>query len=209
MKNPAKFTFDTHFDTAEAGNGAGPRLRKSYTQGEIEAIRGQAREEGKRDGEVRAQQALAASIGQAATAILSAIRAMDAEVEAIRAEGAMLALAAARKLAGAALAAAPEAEVAEVLKTALHHAIGETRIVVSASPGLCAAIEAKAAALAAEQGFEGRIRFAPDAALKDADCRIEWQGGGLERAYKEIDDNLAELIARRFAGAVTGSAVKE
>jgi flagellar assembly protein FliH len=209
MANAKKFTFDTHFDSGEPGHGMGPRLRKSYTLAEIDSIRAEAREEGKRDGDVRAGQALAVSVGQAAAAIRAAVEAMDAEVEAIRAEAAELALAAARKLACAALAAAPEAEIAEALRTALRQAIGEARLVVKTSPALAAAIEAKAAELAAEQGFEGRILFAPDAALKGADCRIEWQSGGIEFAYKHIDDGLAELIARRFAGAVSGSAVKE
>jgi flagellar assembly protein FliH len=209
MNNPAKFTFDTHFDADDPAKASGPRARKTYTLAEIDVIRSESREEGKKDGDVRAAQALAASIGQVAGAICTAIGTMDAEIEAIRAEGAALALAAARKLAGAALQTAPETEIEEVLKAALHDAIGEPRIVVRTAPTLAAAIEAKAAALAAEQGFEGRIQFAPDAALNNADCRIEWRNGGIERAYKVIDDGLAELIARRFAGSGSASVVKE
>ena len=47
--------------------------------------------------------------------MLAAIEAMDGEVERVRAEAASLALAAAKKLAGAALDHAPEAEIAEAL----------------------------------------------------------------------------------------------
>lgn len=209
MSNPAKFTFDTHFDAGGPSKSEPARARKSYSLAEIEGLREESREEGKKDGEVRAAQAIAASTARVAAAIHTAIQAMDAEIETIRAESAALALAAARKLAGAALRSAPEAEIAEVLKAALHEAVGEPRIVVKTAPELSAAMEASVAALAAEQGFEGRIQFAPDAALSNADCRIEWRNGGIERAYKVIDDGLAELIARRFAGADSSSAVKE
>ena len=205
MKNATKFTFDTHFDTGSGDTPrVDPRSRKSYSADEIDAIRKEAREEAKRDGDIRAAQAVAASIGQVAAAVLAAIKAMDGEVEAIRAESGQLALAAARKLAGAALASMPEEEIAEALSAALHQAIGEPRIVVKTPPRLAVAIEARAGKIAAEQGFEGRMHFMPDAGLAGADCRIEWRGGGIERAHQAIDTALADLIARRFGRAAEG-----
>ena len=145
MSNAVKFTFDTHFDEGsprEAKNDA--RSRKTYSGEEIEQMKHDAREEGRRDGDVRATQAVAASIGQVAAAVLSAIEAMDAEIEAIRSEAASLAVAASKKLARAALAAAPEAEIAEALHVALHQAIGEPRVVVKTSPLLAQKIQERA-----------------------------------------------------------------
>jgi len=202
MKNSVKFTFDTHFDDrateAVAGNA---RTRKSLSADEIEALKKDAREEGRRQADILATQAVAASIGQVAAAMVAAIEAMDGEVERLRAEAALLALSAARKLAGAALSHAPEAEIAEALTIALHQAIGEPRIVVKTPAALAKAIEKHAADIAAEQGFEGRIQIVADSTLSGADCRIEWRGGGVERSHAMIDDALAELIARRFRGA--------
>lgn len=209
-KNATKFTFDTHFDAgASATAQAASRSRKSYSAAEIDVIKGEAREEGRKDGDVRASQALAASIGQVAAALVSAIQAMDGEVEAIRAEAASLALAAARKLAGAALTAAPEGEIIEALQAALQQAVGEPRVVVKTTPKLAGSIESRAAAIAAEQGFEGRVQVVADPKLTGADCRLEWRGGGLERAHSAIDAALADLIARRFAGASKTSEVEE
>ena len=131
------------------------------------------------------------------------------EIEAIRAEAATLAFVAAKKIAGAALHAAPESEIAEALAAALHQAIGEPRVTVKTSPLLAEKIEAKTAAIAAEQGFEGRIHFVPDAQLNGADCRIEWRGGGVERSHRLIENALADLIARRFPGASAQAPVKE
>jgi flagellar assembly protein FliH len=209
-KNATKFTFDTHFDAGGSEKAqAERRSRKTYSAEEIDAIQRTARDDGRKDGDVRATQAVAASIGQVAAAVHAAIQAMDVEVEAIRAQAASLALAAARKLASAALASAPEAEIVEALKAALHQAIGEPRVVVRTTPKVTSAIESRAAEIAKEQGFEGRVQFVADAALASADCRIEWRGGGLERAHAMIDNALADLIARRFGDAAGNSEVKE
>jgi L-alanine-DL-glutamate epimerase-like enolase superfamily enzyme len=34
--------------------------------------------------------------------------------------------------------------------------------------------------------------------MANADCRIEWRGGGVERAQSAIESALADLVARRF-----------
>jgi flagellar assembly protein FliH len=207
MKNSVKFTFDTHFDAPSTPSDTRglERSRKSYSAEEIDQIRETAREEGRRASDIRATQAVAASIGQVASAVLSAVQAMDGEIEAIRAESAALAFSASKKLAGAALAAVPDAEIAQALNAALHQAIGEPRVVVKTPPGLASKIEGKAAEIAAEQGFEGRIQFIADAELSGADCRIEWRGGGIERSHRLIEQALADLIARRFAGPGTNT----
>jgi flagellar assembly protein FliH len=199
MNKSVKFTFDTDFDERDSDvSGGDARARKSFSTEEIEMLRREAREEGRKHADILASQAVAASIGQVAAATLAAIEAIDGEVERLRAEAASLALAAARKLAGAALDRAPEAEIAEALNVALHHAIGEARVVVKTPPALAKAIEGRAAEIAAEQGFEGRIQVAGDNSLSGADCRIEWRGGGVERAHSVIEGALADLIARRF-----------
>ena len=198
MKNAVKFTFDTDFDSVTSEAQADARARKSYTLEEIEAIQREAREEGRRDGDVRATQAVAASIGQVAGAVLSAIRAMEAEFEVIRSEAAGLALAAAKTLAGAALNFAPEAEIAEALQAALHQAIGEPRVVVRTSPILAERIQERATEIALHEGYDGRMQFIADASLRNADCRIEWRGGGVERAHATIEKALDDLVGRRF-----------
>jgi flagellar assembly protein FliH len=196
MKNAVKFTFDTAFDTGSGDTDA--RARKSYTIEEIETLKREAHEEGRRDGDVRATQAVAASISQVAAAVLSAIQAMDAEIEIIRSEAAALAVAAAKSLAGKALGLNPEPEIAEALHAALHQAIGEARVVVKTSPVLADRIQERANEIALQEGYEGRMQFVADDALKNADCRIEWRGGGIERAQATIEQALDDLVARRF-----------
>jgi len=197
MKNSVKFTFDTDFDE-RAVDTADARARKSLSSDEIEKLKREAHEAGRKHADILATQAVASSVGQVAAAMHAAIEAMDEEIERMRMQAAGLALAAAKKLAGAALNHAPEDEIAEALNLALHHAIGETRVVVKTPPVLAKAIETRAAEIAAEQGFEGRIQIAADSTLSGADCRIEWRGGGVERSHSMIENALADLIARRF-----------
>ena len=193
-----KFTFDTSFAPEDAGASTDPRRRRSYTADEIDAIRAASYEEGRRCGDVRAAEALAHSISQVAAAFVDAISVVDREIEIVRGEAAQLAVHAAVKLAGAALAHAPEAEIADTLRMALHEAISETHVTVKVAPDLVHSLQEKLTEAAAQEGYEGRLRFVPDASLYGADCRIEWRGGGVERAHSHIEAQLVELVSRRF-----------
>jgi flagellar assembly protein FliH len=199
MNTTVKFTFDTHFDGGDPRNEKNDaRSRKSYSAEEIDAMRHEAREEGRVNGDVLASHAIAASIGQVAAAVHAAIEAMDGEIECIRAEAAGLAIMAAKKLAHAALATAPEAEIEEALRIALHQAIGEPRVIVTTAPLLAHKIQERTDDIAHHEGYEGRIQFVPDEGLANADCRVEWRGGGIERSQAAIESALTDLMARRF-----------
>ena len=199
MNTTVKFTFDTHFDGPNPRNEKSEaRSRKSYSAEEIESMKREACEEGRRQGDVLATHAITASIGQVAAAVHAAIQAMDGEIELIRAEAAGLAITAAKKLAHAALAAAPEAEIEEALRVALHQAIGEPRVIVTTASLIAHKIQERADDIAHHEGYEGRMQFVPDDGLANADCRVEWRGGGIERAQSAIESALADLMARRF-----------
>ena len=64
------------------------------------------------------------------------------KIEAVRDEAARLALAMARKIAPAALAALPAGDVEIALRQAMHQAIGEPRITLRAAPAVVEALEA-------------------------------------------------------------------
>jgi flagellar assembly protein FliH len=193
-----KFTFDTDFDAGRAMASRETR-RQSFSTDEIDAIRASATAEGRRDGDVLAQQAVAASIGDLAAAIHRAVEAMDEELEIIRADAARLAFAAAKKLAGAALKTAPDEEILDTLRLALHQAVGEPRVTLKTTPHLSERLRERAAEIAADEGFEGRLQYVGDPNLSGADCRVEWHGGGLERNLSVLETQLSDIIARRFS----------
>jgi len=200
-KSSAKFTFDTEFRGASdvASDAARARQKKTMTVEEIETMRADAQAEGTQAASVRAAESIERAASALATALKAALDRSHAEIEAVRAEAAALALAAAKKIAPAALAALPAGDVENALREAMHQAIGEPRITLRAAPDVTAALEGKVEAIAHEEGYDGRVILAADPAITGADCRIEWRGGGSERSEAAIEAALDALIARRFS----------
>jgi len=201
MKAATKFTFDTEFRSGAEFPAPAPRARqkRSLTQEELDQLCALARAEGRSASEVCALDDLSSAVRDAADVVRESLRRASLQLEAIRAEATQLALVAAQTLARAALAAAPEHEVAAALRDAMRQAIGEPRIVLRVAPEVADVIVARLAEIANDEGYEGRIQISPETALRGADCRIEWRGGGAERAGDAIEAALADLIARRFS----------
>jgi flagellar assembly protein FliH len=201
MRSASKFTFDTEFrgpsdvvsDTARA------RQKKTMTLEEIEAMCAQAEAKGTEAAAAQAVEKIDRTVAALVVALRAALDQTRGEIEAVRAEAAQLALAAAKKLAPAALAALPAGEVERALREAMHQAIGEPRITLRAAPEVITALETRVAEIAHEEGYDGRVILAADPAIANADCRIEWRGGGSERREAAIEAALDALIARRFS----------
>ena len=200
MKPAAKFTFDTEFrPTGDiVSEAARSRQKKTLTVEELEMLCAEARAEGARSGQVRAGEELGREVAALTIAVRAALDTSRAEIETLRAEASAIALAAARKLAPLALAALPADDVEAALRAAMREAIEEPRITLKAAPAAIAAIAPRLAAIAAEEGYEGRITAAADPSLTGADCRIEWRGGGAARDEAAILAALDTLVARHL-----------
>ena len=196
-----KYTFDTEF-RAEGdlvSNAARARQKKVYTHAEIDAMCARAREQGMKAGQVRAQESIVAGVNDAIETLRGVLAATHRDIETIRADASAIAVAAALKLARAALAALPEAEVETALREAMHQAIGEPRILLRTAPAVAEAIAPRLAEIAHDEGYDGRVQMSADATLKGTDCRVEWRGGGAERSEAAIEAALNDLITRHFA----------
>ena len=198
---PQKFKFDVEFrpEGDLISNAARARQRKVHTQEELDAMLSRARHDGMKVGQVRATEAVAAAIELLSTVVQESVLSARSQVEELRRDAAELALVAARKLAGHAIAALPTADVESALSEALHQAITEPRIVLKAAPNVVAALKEKIDALALENGYDGRIVVNAEPGMKGGDCRIEWRGGGAERNMDHIEEAISEVIARRFS----------
>ena len=196
-----KFTFDTEFAGSEdrRAPAAHARQKKTLTNEELENLQANARSEGEGAAQARATDALERSIAALTISVRAALDNSHAEIEQVREEASRLALAIAAKLAPAAIAALPAAEVEIALRQAMHQAIAEPRITLRAAPAVTAILEPRLADIAHEEGYEGRVAVAADPAMTGADCRIEWRGGGAERSESAIEDALTALIAHRFS----------
>ncbi len=196
-----KYTFDIEFrpEGDLVSNAARARQKKAYTTEEIDALSARARDQGLKAGQVRAAESQAQEIAKLVESLRDVVGRSSKATDDVRREASLLALAAAKKLAAAAVGALPSADVEEVLRHALHQALGEPRIVLHTSPKVAEILKPHLAQIAHEEGFEGRVVVLGEAALGHADCRIEWRGGGAERSESVIEAAIAELIARRFS----------
>jgi len=203
MTASAKYTFDVEFrpEGDLVSNAARARQKKAYTTDEIDQLSARAREQGMKAGQVRAAEMQAQEVAKLVDALKAVVARTTRASDEVREEASLIALAAARKLAGAAVEALPIVDVEEVLRHALHQALGEPRVVLHTSPKVAELLKPRLAEIAHEEGFEGRVVVSGEAALGHADCRIEWRGGGAERSESLIEAAIAELIARRFSNA--------
>ena len=196
-----KFNFDVEFrpEGDLVSNAARARQRKILTQEELDHMLSRAREQGMKMGQVRAAEATAAAIEQLCAIVRQSVDVAQSQVEELRRDSATLALVCAKKLAGHAVAALPEADVTAALSEAIHQAITEPRIVLRAAPTVIGALKDKLEELALDSGYEGRIVATPEPGMPGGDCRIEWRGGGAERSMKHLEAAIDEVIARRFS----------
>ncbi|HEY1876339.1 MAG TPA: FliH/SctL family protein [Rhizomicrobium sp.] len=206
MTSQSKFTFDTEFLGKEDRKAPAARARQkqTLTTEELELIQAEARTQGENSAQARNIEALERNISALAISVRTALDQSHAEIEALRDEAARLALAMAKKIASSALAALPAGDVEIALRQAMHQAIGEPRITLRTAPAVAQALEPRMAAIAHEEGYDGRIAIAAEPGMKAGDCRIEWRGGGAERSEQAIEDALNALIARRFSATVKG-----
>ena len=204
--NAPKFTFDTEFSGSQdrRAPAAQARQKQTLTTEELENLQAAARSEGEKNSQARAADALERSVAALTISIRAALDTSHAEIEAVRDEAARLALAMAKKIAPAALAALPAGDVENALRLAMHQAIGEPRITLRAAPAVAEVLEPRLADIAHEEGYDGRVLVAADPAMRGADCRIEWRGGGAERSEAAIEDALSALISHRFSHQVKG-----
>jgi flagellar assembly protein FliH len=201
-----KFTFDTEFLGKEDRRAPAARARQKQTLTieELDNLKTLARLEGENNAQARASEAVERAILALTQSVDAALQASHNEIEMVREEAAQLALAMAVKIAAAAMAELPAAEVEGALRRAMHQAIGEPRITLRASAQAAEVLEPAMAEIAHQEGYEGRVVVATDPGLNAGDCRIEWRGGGAERSVQKIEDALAGLIAHRFSNSVKG-----
>ena len=206
MATQNKFTFDTEFLGKEdrPAPAARARQKQTLTTEELDNLQTLARLEGENNAQARGAEALERSIAALTISVRAALDQSHAEIEILRDDAARLALAMARKIAPAALAALPAGDIEIALRQAMHQAIGEPRVTLRAAPAVTEVLEPRLADIALEEGYEGRVMIAADPAMKAGDCRIEWRGGGAERSEQTIEDAINTLIANRFSASVKG-----
>jgi flagellar assembly protein FliH len=171
-----KFAFDTVFE--DNGRVIAPiRPKKTFTADEVEAIRTQCFAEGQRSAVAQAQEALAFAVSQIAGAAQGALGGLAMVAHEHRSGSARLAMAAAGKIADAALLRFPEAPAAAALDQLAREVEAVPKLIVRANPDQLEAIQAALEEAAASAGYPGQIMARADPALPPAAFVLDWGDG--------------------------------
>ncbi len=194
---PARFNFDTVFGSKGApATSSSSRIRSAYSAEEVEQIRREAHAAGKQAASAESTHAQAVALSAIAQGTHALIQQYDHQVQALRIQSAELALAVGRKLAGAALAAAPQEEVLGFISECMNKLHQEPRLVVRVSAATADFIKGQIDSVSEQHGFSGRVIVMPDAAMVGAACRIEWADGGVEQDLEATFVAIQEHVAR-------------
>ncbi|MFN4297570.1 MAG: flagellar assembly protein FlbE [Brevundimonas sp.] len=200
MTQPRPFVFDTEFDAAGGVVASRPTqtVKRVYLAAEVEALVAQARAEARQQSmsELEGVQAMAlAEIGQALGRALPGLARVAHEHRAASAE---LALAAARIIAGSALAQTPQGPLHEALE-ALGHEIDATPRLVVRTGGLSDDARLRIEAVCAEAGFTGQVSFREDPGMDAAAFALEWADGRAEYSPEDSARRVGEALTAALA----------
>jgi flagellar assembly protein FliH len=207
MSAPAKFLFDLDFGAPPKPK-VEPIVEPTFSKAELQASVAAAEARGHQQGmnaaeaQIRTQaerqtaaafDRIAAGIGILATQLPGITGRL--EIEAID-----VAVAVARKLAPALVAARPLAEIEALVSACFRELISAPHVVVRVNDGLYELARERLGEMTRARGFEGRLVVLGEAEIAPGDCRIEWADGGLIRDRAAIEASIADAVSRYVAG---------
>jgi flagellar assembly protein FliH len=195
---PRKFDFDTVFDDG-GGVYQPPRAKRSFTPEEVEAVRAAAYAEGQGAAVAVAEAAVARALQEVAATASSALSTLTGLAHDHRTASAELALACARKIAGAALDHAPEAPAAAALQALAQELEAMPRLVVHVAPQDEARVAAALAEVAARVGLTGSIVVKPEAGRARAAFILDWGEGRAAFDPAAAADRVAKALETALA----------
>jgi flagellar assembly protein FliH len=208
MAAPAKFLFDMDFSDKARERQATPSEivqkiasaeARAYRDG-YEAAQSEARAESERRTVLAREE-----IGIALKGIAARFSGIEGRMET---EAVDVAVAVARKLCNALIAAEPLGEVTGLVGDCFSQLVSTPHLVIRINDALYEVAREQIERLAKQSGFEGRLVILAAPEIESGDCKIEWADGGvvLERAAIEarIDELVGRYIASRQQPATQG-----
>jgi flagellar assembly protein FliH len=169
------FGFDTVFDGDTVIEPRRPK--RAFSPEEVEAARAEAYAEGQASAVARAEADAAQALREAAEATRAALSTLAEIAHEHRSGAARLALAAARKIADAALDQFPQAPALAALDALSREIEATPRLLVFASPADAPRLERALQEAAARAGFPGQIVLKPDSGRTRAAFTFDWGEG--------------------------------
>ncbi|MEO6339425.1 MAG: flagellar assembly protein FliH [Caulobacteraceae bacterium] len=194
---PRKFSFDTEFDGDRII--APVKAKRFYTPDEVEMARAQAFMEGERSAVADAEALAAHALAEVTRAVVAALGTLAEVAHSHRSESARLALAAANKIAGAALDRFPEAPVVAALDALSVELMSTPRLVVRTAPESVERVTQSLERAAQNVGLAGQIVVKTDPELPRAAFSFDWGDGrasfNAEAAAARVGEALEAALA--------------
>jgi flagellar assembly protein FliH len=214
---PQRFLFDRSFDAnARPAKKPKPEEEKppepTFSRDELEAAQRDGYAQGHAAGVAEAADGLDAEIARLVAEIgerLPALSAAQAAAnERLLHDGARLATVIARKILPAFTARHGMEEVAALIGNCLKTLLDQPRITVRVGAPYVETVRAHLDGAAAANAFDGRFLVEPDDAMEPSDCRITWQGGGLERNEADIWRQV-DAATEKYLATIAGDAADD
>jgi flagellar assembly protein FliH len=188
------------FTTEFAPNGAilraaPPPLTPEQTDAKCAA----AYEQGKADAFAEAERRAAAALENLGAAASMLLNKLESESRAMRTEAAQVALAAARKIAGAALDAFGAERAALALEAAMDALRHQPRLLIKLAPDTAEALKPRIDALCETHAYGGAVLVRPDPDLRAGDISIDWSDGLIHLNAGEVAERIGALIDAALA----------
>jgi len=195
----ARFSFDTVFDGEGVVIASAPRPKRNFTAEEVEAIRAQAHAEGERSVTALAEAQAAQALETISAAVAMALSTLAHAAHEHRAGSAELALAAARKIADAALERYPTAPAEAALEALAREIEAAPKLVVRASPELVERMQAALDAVAEACGYAGQVIVKGEPGGPAAAFLFDWGEGRAAFDPDKAADRVAAALKTALA----------
>jgi len=205
---PERFLFDRSFDlNARPAKKPKPEEEKppepTFSREELEAAQQDGYAQGHAAGVAEASAGLESEIARLIAAIGDKLPTLSsaqvAANERLLHDGARLATVIARKILPAFTARHGMEEVGALMRNCLETLIEQPRITVRVGAPYVDTVRAQLDSAASASAFEGRFLVEPDEMMGPSDCRIVWQGGGIERneadIWRQVDAATEKYLA--------------
>jgi flagellar assembly protein FliH len=201
MAAPAKFLFDTDFAAPERQRerpATTAEIAQKIAAAEANAYRN-GYEAAQREARVEADRRMASALEE----IKIHMQGVSARVSGVEArmetEAVEVAIAVARKLCSALVAAEPLGEITGLVKDCFAHLVATPHLVVRINDQLYEIARERIEKLGKQSGFEGRLVILAEPDIPTGDCRIEWADGGVVLERAAIETKINELVGRYMA----------
>ena len=198
---PAKFLFDMDFgapDKTRERPATPSEIAQKIASAEARA-HSDGFEAGQREAKAESDRRSALALEEIGIAIKGIAARFSGIETRMETEAVDVAVAVARKLCSALIAAEPLGEITGLVGECFSHLVATPHLVVRINDSLYDVARERIERLAKQSGFEGRLVILAEPEIVGGDCKIEWADGGVVLERAAIEAKINELVGRYVA----------